>query len=201
MQQFIASAGDALRTVTSLELTIRKHFDLMHLPWDNIEEDIELLLSPLAGICTGTQQLKVCGEVGAPLLAAFGASCQQLTSLEVTNIGPRTAESLHKLLPNITSTHVSIYDEDSPLEGAEDDIIQCHTLSISSCRTLTELGMTDHSMTEELWRALPPSLQQLHVASFTNPSDPVGLPAGLHLPVLRDVQASGWQESRTLPVC
>lgn len=187
-QQFIATVGPALKTVTTLELKWVDGDPQIDGNEDDHEHVMAALLVPLASICTMVQRLTVSGDVGAPLLAAFGASCKQLTRLETANIRHATAERLNELLPMVTSTRMSVFDP----YGEHNDHSGNHMLAISTCRTLTSLDLPDHELTEQTWRALPPSLQELDVGRISGAWGPNSLvPAGLHLPNLKKVTTIG----------
>lgn len=124
LQWFIATAGPALLTVSTLTLELPKE---RHGQYVGGEDDTAALLSPLASLCPALRTLGISGKVGVPLLAAFGVSCEQLTNLEVTDVPSHTLETMmhQNALPRITSTRLHLFgdeyeDEDSPedFEGA-----------------------------------------------------------------------------------
>lgn len=185
VQLFKTATGPALKSISTLEISYAED---PQFPIDNVGRDIATLLSSIVGICSLVRTLKVQGEVGAPLLAALGASCKHLTRLEVADIAPKTAERLLELLPNVTSTKMKVFDS----MGEHNDYCPQHLLAISACSTLGTLDMPDTDMNEQTWRALPPSIRKL---SFLGTQQtqlyPASVPAELRLPSLVEVQCRG----------
>lgn len=197
-QNFLLAAGPALQSVTTLDLELAGTFRLdykLEEPETRLELEKEMgtLLGPLPKLCPLVRTLKVTGDVGAPLLAAFGALCEHLTCLDAANLDPSTAERLHELLPRVTVTHLRLYDRDYQCIRRITALLP----AISTCRTLTTLDIPDHELTEQVCRALPPSIQELHVGNGCGSWNMGGVvPRGFHLPSLRVVTGPGY-----FPLC
>lgn len=124
-------------------------------------EDLTSLLSPLAAVCPNIKQLQLTGPVERELLAMFGTSCEQLSSLVVSDTQSDALQQLHLIFQNLT--HVQFLD---------DDVINCQTsltpvsgspfLPILSCTSLTHVDFGSRMLAPEVWQALPPALQELH---------------------------------------
>lgn len=201
----MAAAGPALRTVTTFHLRLPdERSDL----FDGPAEETAALLSPLAEACPLVQLLRIRGDVGAPLLATFGTSCSSLTSLEAQDVPTSTLESLSQLLPNLTSTRMSlvgdVYDDDDRPIYFE--------ASIAACSTLFHLDAGGHGLTREIWQVLPSCLQGLIFGENLAKNDQEGtdddeveaptvihleIPADLQLPNLTDISYMGTR----MPLC
>lgn len=127
--------------------------------------DVLSALRPLPHACPLLQQLRVTGAVGPSLLSAFGATCKHLTKLSTEDIGSSTAERLHELLPQVTSTYMMLATEEDYHSGYPEDYL----LAVSTCRTLHSLDIGLHPMTPDLWRVLPSCLQRLHTGGAYDP--------------------------------
>lgn len=160
-QRFVTAAVLALRTVTDLCITIMESDDELDI------RDLDMLsaLRPFPHACPLLQQLRVTGAVGAPLLSTFGATCKHLTKLSTEDIGPSTAERLHELLPQVTSTYMMLATEEDYHSGYPEDYL----LAVSTCRTLHSLDIGLHPMTPDLWRVLPSCLKKLHTGGAYDP--------------------------------
>lgn len=128
---------------------------------DGLTEDIAAILSPLSDTCPDLHHLEVSGDIGSPLLEAFGTACKQLTTLAATDVPAATLERLSELLPRIKTTHVSVSSRDQNF--VEHGVVRLSTyrLAISSCSTLTRLDVPGDQMTAEDWRALPSCTTEL----------------------------------------
>lgn len=154
------------------------------------------ILSPFANVCTNLQQLNVFGNVGLSILAAFGAACKQLTRLETVDVPPETLEQLGKVLPQVTSTSMTLFDPELLYRDRSyvwerdddgDDPLDEHHLAISTCTSLTSLDTGEAALTHATWRALPSCVQQLYIWTACGPADleNSGPPVRLQLPSLR----------------
>lgn len=203
VQRFIKAAGPALHSVTTIRIKVsqEEHWtESCEIPG----KQIAAVLSPFANICTKVKKLKVIGSVGAPLLAAFGASCKHLTSLETVDVPSENMERLGELLPRVTSTRMVLFApenlEKDRCEGAdEEDQVKWFLPVISSCQTLTSLDTGHEFLSEDAWLALPSSLRKLHIVTHCETEDleESGLPTGLQLPNLQEFHTY----SQHMPLC
>lgn len=195
MQRFMQAARPALLTVATPRITSSEG-EPMYIA-DGLTEDIAAVLTPLADTCPDLHHLEVSGDVGSPLLEAFGTCCRKLTILTATDAPAATLERLSELLPRIKTTHVSVSRRDQNF--VEHGVVRLSTYrrAISSCCTLTRLDVPGDQMTAEDWRALPscttelvwstaPSLQ--HVQK--NFECALGPPLGVKLPNLKKLTFS-----------
>ncbi|MEW5306022.1 MAG: hypothetical protein WDW36_008524 [Sanguina aurantia] len=195
VQRFMQAARPALLTVATPRITSSEG-EPMYIA-DGLTEDIAAVLTPLADTCPDLHHLEVSGDVGSPLLEAFGTCCRKLTILTATDAPAATLERLSELLPRIKTTHVSVSRRDQNF--VEHGVVRLSTYrrAISSCCTLTRLDVPGDQMTAEDWRALPscttelvwstaPSLQ--HVQK--NFECALGPPLGVKLPNLKKLTFS-----------
>lgn len=188
------AAGPSLQTVRTIDLSLNVQDQYhWHDDYGTSDFDIAAVLVPLAHICPTLQHLRVSGEIGSPLLAAFGAACIQLTSMDIEDLPVYTSQRLSELLPQVTSTRMTL----KLRNGDYQDSLDSYHLALSSCSTLTRLDIPGIALTAKLWRALPPSIQELHIGPHDYgipieevfpPSDADGsMPGGLQLPNLKEV--------------
>lgn len=163
VQSFIAAVGPALVTVSSMAIKCRKRLSGFHIPG----LDVASVLGPLASACPRLQKLKVTGDVGVPLLTAFGSACGSLTFLETFNVPAETLERLGELIPRVRSTEIALFWDDLFNYEEEDaENPEEFLLAISSCSTLTSLNIGVRDLTQDVWLALPPSIEKLHAGEY-----------------------------------
>lgn len=202
LQEFMAATGPALCTVTTFSIRLpEKRFGLFWGSW----EETAAVLSALVQACSQVQLLKIRGDVGAPLLAVFGASCHSLHSLEAKDVPCRTLEALSQLLPHVTSTRMSLVGD----EYEDGDKPEYFRKAIMSCPTLVQLDTGGHGIVDEIWRLLPSCLQELIFGEHLESDDGedevaddgfdtnLQIPQNLLLPNLRDIRYLGSH----IPLC
>lgn len=199
VQSFIRAAGPALHSVITInvEVSQEEHWRQSALIPG---EDIAAVLGPFAHACPNLRRLTVTGDVGAPLLAAFGSCCSSLTTLETTDVAVRTLETISELLPGVTSTQMTLFHDDcSESDDEEDERLGGFQSALSSCLTLTRLDTGGKHLTDASWRALPACIQELNIC--TPCEEPhlqrAGPPAGVQLPNLRTLETT----SHNMPLC
>lgn len=184
MQRFITASQSALRTITKIALEI--HQEMSNSAGDGSRVDVSAVVGPLAGCCSKLQQLRVEGDVGSTLFAAFGSSCSKLTSVATQDVPVATLEKLPKLLPCVTSSRMLLYAIEDL--GESMGPVRLFRNAISSSSTLISLDISGQFLMPEDWLALPSCLQELQCQRLADAEcQNVGPPAGLVLPNLKKV--------------
>ncbi|MEW5298371.1 MAG: hypothetical protein WDW36_001503 [Sanguina aurantia] len=161
MQRFLAAAGPALRSITTLQISIHQFTDDEFASNASVEQ-IAAVLGPLAEACPLVHTLRLVGDLGSPLLSTLGASFRNLTSLHTVAMPAETLQQLPALFPRATSTRVEIFSEHSDTP----DKPEYHEDEVAACPTMTCLDVNSHALVESTWRCLPEGLQQLRFGSY-----------------------------------
>lgn len=195
MQNFITAAGSALLTVTKLELGL---YSCPPLPFGSgLRDDVRPVFSLLTNCCPKLNELRVKGDVGTSLYAQLGQSHKGLSNLYLTEVPTTTVEQLDELMPQVTSTRISL-----------DNLLLRHRLTyqnvLGRCNSLVSLDFGRHRPTAGLWQALPACVQELSFSTisaaeedymmydadadeFPFPEMILAPPAGVKLPNLKKI--------------
>lgn len=158
---FRTSAKHALRTVKLISIIVP--FEKCHRDSSGLRTDTATILGPLANLCPSLTTLIISGDVGTPLLTAFGSACKKLTILDVTDVPLATCAKLSQLFPQVTSTRLSLLAPLGALEdqGENSNWVGFYRSMICSCSTLVSLDAGGNDLLQADWRALPGSLRKL----------------------------------------
>lgn len=180
---FVHGIAKVVSSLTHLQLTLSSSED--HTP-----ESMTELLSLLATACPALQQLYVEGDISMSLLAVFGASCPDISSIKmVTEALSAPSEKLQQLFPRLTHycCQSAEGDESKDLSDVGEDVdqvtdkfadagVSCSALL--PCAPLTHMDFGMLPLTPEMWHALPQGLQLLRCCvSKTGSTPPAGLRA------------------------
>lgn len=156
---FLSEMGPAIRSITRLELEST-------FVYGNSTEAVAVLLTQLAPACPALQQLRVTGDIGRPVFAALGASCNSLSCLELMRgVSDEAIEHLHLLLPRLTRARYTDARvlRSNPLIGYQ----LCNSLSEST--SLTHLDIGPSILSQGMWDILPIGLRELHCSLQGDP--------------------------------
>lgn len=149
---FLYAMGPAIRSITQLRIQTQR----MH---SSPVEKIATLLCPLAQKCPAVRKLIIVGDIGRPMLKAVGASCCNLSSLELTGVSASAVQQLHLIMPHLT--HCCLPSPTATAMPLDGNKAPACCRGILSCITLTHLDIGLYTLTSKLWKALPFALQEL----------------------------------------
>lgn len=176
--------GPAIKNVTHLDV----HSEPMH---SSAVQAAATLLSLLAPACPALQQLTVRGDVGRGLLAALGASCPRLSSLEIGDASNSNLQQLHVVMPHLTHCKINQFKI----------FPERWCLSVLSCASLTHLVLCGSRLSAEVWRAFPSGMTSLECCLQDSPlTGLTALPSLLHLTLNCSPQFNTAQLQSIIPV-
>lgn len=128
-----------------------------------------MMFLPLVQACPALLVLKLAGDPGQLLLAECGARCNQIFSLQLTDVPSSVMKDVGVKLPKLT--HACIPAPSSRTSHAEFAPQSC--LHLCLCASLTHLDVDVRILTPSMWDALPAGLRKLRCSAKA--SVPVGM--------------------------